>query len=84
MYVYAGLFGTIYPSLHSFRTIELLSFMHNGRSFAFIIMNIYVTRHAKGDLMVIVKNINPGQPAQFAQADHGENFSLLVDFRGIK
>ena len=30
--------------------------------------------------MVIAKNIDPGQPAQSAQADQGRNFSLFADF----
>ena len=30
--------------------------------------------------MGIAKNIDPGQPAQSAQADHDRNFSLLADF----
>ena len=40
----------------------------------------YVTRHAKRDLMGTAKSIDPGQPAQSAQSDHGQNFSLLADF----
>ena len=38
----------------------------------------------KGDLMGIVKSFDSGQPAQSAQADHGQNFSLLADFLCIK
>ena len=33
--------------------------------------------------MGIAKSIDPGQPAQSAQADHGRNFSLLADFLSI-
>ena len=32
----------------------------------------------------IAKSIEPGQPAQSAQADHGRNVSLLADFLCIK
>ena len=32
------------------------------------------------DLMGIAKSIDPGQPAQPAQADHGRNFLLLANF----
>ena len=42
-----------------------------------------VTRHAKRGLMGIAKCIDPGQPAQSAQSDHGRNFSLLPDFLRI-
>ena len=45
---------------------------------------INVTHQAKRDLMGIAKSINPGQPAQFTQSDHGRNFSLLADFLCIK
>ena len=44
----------------------------------------YVTHHAKRDLMEIANSIDPGQPALFAQADHGRNFSLFADFLCIK
>ena len=47
-------------------------------------MKIFVTQQAKRDLMRIVKNIKPGQPAQSTQADHGRNFSLSADFLCIK
>ena len=39
-----------------------------------------VTNHVKRDLMGIAQSINPGQPAQSAQSDHGRNFWLLADF----
>ena len=38
----------------------------------------------KRDLMGIEKRIDPGQPAQSAQADHGQNFLQLADFLSIK
>ena len=41
-------------------------------------------RSAKSDLVGIAKSIDPGQPAQSAQADHGRYFSLLADFLCIK
>ena len=34
----------------------------------------------KRDLMGITKSIDPDQPVQPAQGDHGRNFSLLTDF----
>ena len=40
----------------------------------------YVNHHTKRDLMGNAKSIKPDQPAQFMQADHGQNFSLLADF----
>ena len=40
---------------------------------------VYVTHHAKKDLMGIAKNIDPVQPAQSVQADHG----LVQIFRRI-
>ena len=43
-------------------------------------MGVYVTHHAKRDLMGIAKNIDPGQTAQSAQSDHGRYFLLLADF----
>ena len=43
-------------------------------------VHVYVTRHAKMDLMGIVKSIHPGQPAQSAQADQGRKLSLFADF----
>ena len=45
---------------------------------------LYVTHHAKRDLMAIAKTIDTGQPAPSAQADHGRHFSLLADFLCIK
>ena len=33
----------------------------------------YVTHHAKRDLMGIAKSTDPGQLAQSAQVDHGQN-----------
>ena len=32
---------------------------------------MYVTHHAERDLIGIAKSINPGQPFQSTQADHG-------------
>ena len=34
--------------------------------------------------MGIEKSIDPGQPAQSVQADHGRNFMKLADFLCIK
>ena len=39
-----------------------------------------VTHQVKKDRNGIAKSIDPGQPAQFAQVDHGQNFSPLADF----
>ena len=39
-----------------------------------------MTHHRKRELMGIAKSIDPGQPVQSMQADHGQNFSLLADF----
>ena len=39
-----------------------------------------MTHHAKRDPMGIAKRIDPGQPAQLAQAENGRNFLLLADF----
>ena len=47
-------------------------------------MNNLWAHHAEKDLMGIAKSIDPGKPAQSAQADHGRNFSLLADFLCIK
>ena len=44
----------------------------------------FVIHHAKRDLMGIAKIIVPGQPAQSAQANQNQNFSLLADFLCIK
>ena len=44
----------------------------------------FLTHHATRDLMGIAKSIDPGQPAQSVQSDHGQNFSLLADFQCIK
>ena len=43
-----------------------------------------MTHHAKRNLIGIAKNIDPGQPAQSAQADHGRKFSIFADFLYIK
>ena len=48
------------------------------------IVVINVTHHAKSDFIGITKSIDPGQPAQSAQADHGRNLSLLADFHCFK
>ena len=48
------------------------------------VFDLFVTHHAKRDLMGITKNIDAGQPAQFAQSDHGRNFPLLADCLCIK
>ena len=45
---------------------------------------VYVTNHIKRNLMGTAKSIDPGQPVQSMQADHSQNFSLLVDFLCIK
>ena len=45
-----------------------------------VLIDLYVTHQAKRDFMGIAKSIDPGQPAQSAQSDHGRNFSLLADF----
>ena len=45
---------------------------------------IYVSRHAKRDLMGIAQIIDHGQPVQSAHSDHSQNFSLLADFLCIK
>ena len=34
--------------------------------------------------MGIAKSIDPGQPAQSMQCEHGRNFSLLADYLPIK
>ena len=49
-----------------------------------LIENPNVTHYSKRDLMGIANSIDPGQPVQSAQADHGKNFSLLADFLCIK
>ena len=33
----------------------------------------------KGTLWEFAKSIDPGQPVQSAQSDHGQNFLLLAD-----
>ena len=38
----------------------------------------------KRDLTGIAKSIDPGQPAQSAQADHSQSFSLSADFLCIE
>ena len=40
----------------------------------------YLTHQVKRDFMGIVKSVDPGQPVQSAQANHGRNFLLLADF----
>ena len=63
-----------------------MSALSNWRSYDFYasarqyFANINVTHHTKRDLMGIAKSIEPGQPAQSAQADHGLNLSPLADF----
>ena len=52
-------------------------------SVIYILYEAYVSDHAKRDLMGIAKSIDPGQPAQSAQADHSQNFLLLADVQCI-
>ena len=42
--------------------------------------NLFVTHYTKRNLMGTAKSINPGKPAESAQADHGQNCLLLADF----
>ena len=51
---------------------------------AALLISKYLTHHAKSDLKGIAKSIEPSQPVQSAQSDHGRNFSLLADFLCIK
>ena len=45
--------------------------------------NIYDPSREKGPYGICLK-YRPGQPAQYAQSDHGRNFSLLAAFLCIK
>ena len=68
-----------YQHFHFFPTKDRFFISHSNQGL-FGKHFIYVTHLEKRGLEGIAKSIDPGQPAQSAQADHGRNFSLLADF----
>ena len=56
---------------------ELYSFIYKKAPICMFNLTLH---HTKRDLIGIAKIIDPGQPAQSAQSDHGRNFLLLADF----